>query len=79
LPRNPATKQGAAAGIVLGVATVVYFTLTKETIGKLAPALPEVIKDLNVGLIALALNIAALVIVSLITAPRTIAAESAAE
>jgi SSS family solute:Na+ symporter len=79
LPRNPATKQGASAGIILGVATVVYFTLTKETIGKLFPALPEVIKDLNVGLIAMGLNIAALIVVSLITAPRTIAAASAAE
>jgi SSS family solute:Na+ symporter len=79
LPRNPATKQGAGAGILLGVATVVYFTLTKETIGKLFPALPQLVKDLNVGLIAMGVNIAALIVVSLITAPRTIAAESAAE
>jgi SSS family solute:Na+ symporter len=79
LPRNPVTKQGAAAGILLGVATVIYFTETKETIGKLLPALPDVIKDLNVGLVAMGLNIAALIVVSLITAPRAIAAESAAE
>jgi SSS family solute:Na+ symporter len=79
LPRNPATKQGAAAGIILGVAAVVYFTLSKETIGKLAPALPQLIKDLNIGIIALALNIAALIVVSLMTAPRTVAAASAAE
>jgi SSS family solute:Na+ symporter len=79
LPRNPATKQGAAAGIILGVSAVVYFTLSKETIGKLAPALPQLIKDLNIGIIALALNIAALIVVSLMTAPRTVAAASAAE
>jgi SSS family solute:Na+ symporter len=79
LPRNPATKLGAAAGIILGVSAVVYFTLSKETIGKLAPALPQLIKDLNIGIIALALNIAALIVVSLMTAPRTVAAASAAE
>jgi SSS family solute:Na+ symporter len=46
--RNPATKEGAFAGIIVGVATVVYFTLAHQSIGKLMPGLPEVIKDINV-------------------------------
>ena len=45
--RNPATKEGAFAGIIAGVATVVYFSLTHETIGKLLPGMPDVVKDLT--------------------------------
>jgi SSS family solute:Na+ symporter len=70
LPRNPATKEGAIAGIVVGVGTVVYFTLTSATIAKLLPGAPEIVRDLNVGTAALVLNILALVIVSGVTASR---------
>ena len=47
------TKEGAVAGIIAGVATVVYFTLAHETIGRLMPGLPDVVKDINVGVVAL--------------------------
>jgi len=70
LRRNPATKEGAIAGIVVGVGTVVYFTLTSATIAKLLPGAPEIVRDLNVGTAALVLNILALVIVSGVTASR---------
>jgi SSS family solute:Na+ symporter len=70
LPRNPATKEGAIAGIVVGVGTVVYFTLTNATIAKLLPGAPEVVRDLNVGTAALVLNIVALVVVSAVTTSR---------
>jgi SSS family solute:Na+ symporter len=64
------TKEGAFVGIVAGVGTVVYLTLTHETIGTLFPGLPDVVKDFNVGIIALLVNGAALTIVSALTAGR---------
>ena len=70
LPRNPATKEGAIAGIVVGVGTVIYFTLSNATIAKLLPNAPEIVRDLNVGTAALLLNIVALVLVSAMTTSR---------
>jgi SSS family solute:Na+ symporter len=64
------TKQGAFAGIVAGVAVVAYTTLTHASIGLWFPSLPEKLKDLNIGLVALALNIVVLVVVSAVTQPR---------
>jgi solute:Na+ symporter, SSS family len=58
------TREGAAAGIVAGVATVAAMSLTHATIGSLLPALPVQIKELNAGFIALAVNVLALVVVS---------------
>jgi SSS family solute:Na+ symporter len=70
LQRNPATREGAIAGIVAGVGTVIYFTLTNATIAKLLPGFPEVVRDLNVGTAALLLNILVLVVVSAATTSR---------
>ena len=58
------TREGAAAGIAAGVATVAAISLNHATIGTLFPALPVQIKELNTGLIALAVNIVVLVAVS---------------
>ena len=77
--RNPATTEGAFAGIIAGVATVVYFTLAHQTIGNLLPGLPEVIKDINVGFIALFANVAAIVVVSAVTAGRRVPLAKGAE
>jgi SSS family solute:Na+ symporter len=70
LPRNPATKEGAIAGILAGAGTVIYFTMTNATIAKLLPEFPEIVRDLNVGTAALVLNVVALIIVSALTASR---------
>jgi solute:Na+ symporter, SSS family len=70
--RNPVTKEGAFAGIVAGVATVVYFTLTHQTIGKLWPSLPDLVKDINVGVVALLVNVIVLAVVSAATAGRRV-------
>jgi hypothetical protein len=43
---------------------------THATVGSLFPALPQAIRDLNVGIIALAANIVAMVVVSSMTRPR---------
>ncbi len=67
LPRNPVTTPGAAAGIVAGVATVAVLSLTHTTVATLLPFLPGTLQDLNVGIVALAVNLAALVVVSAVT------------
>ena len=59
-----ATPVGAAAGIVAGVATVAAVNLTHSTIATLVPALPVPIQELNVGLIALGVNVIVLAVVS---------------
>jgi SSS family solute:Na+ symporter len=58
LTHNPLSKAGALAGIVVGIATVAAITLTHSTIATLFPGLPEVLRDLNVGIVALVLNVA---------------------
>jgi SSS family solute:Na+ symporter len=63
-PHNPVTRAGAFAGICVGVATVAGITLTHSTLGTLFPTWPNALKDINVGIIALVLNIVALCVVS---------------
>jgi SSS family solute:Na+ symporter len=70
MARNPATAPGAFAGIVTGVAITTILTFTKTTMGTMFPGLPETIRDLNVGIIALAANVVVMVVVSAATRPR---------
>jgi solute:Na+ symporter, SSS family len=70
LPRNPVTREGAIAGICAGVATVAATSLTHSTMASLFPALPEALRDLNIGIVALLLNLVALGIVSALTRQR---------
>ncbi|MFB7640549.1 hypothetical protein [Peribacillus butanolivorans] len=67
LQKNFVTKQGASAGILAGLATVGYTTITSATLGTLFPKLPQAIKDLNIGLVALLINVIVMIGVSLIT------------
>jgi solute:Na+ symporter, SSS family len=71
---NPATKAGVFAGIVVGVATVAAITLTHSTINSLAPFLPIEMNDINVGFVALALNVVVTAAVSLATRPAAASA-----
>lgn len=57
------TKWGAALGMLAGVATVAYVTLTSATVGTLLPFMPQSIKDFNVGIVALIVNVVVLVVV----------------
>jgi SSS family solute:Na+ symporter len=75
--RNPVTREGAAAGIVVGVGAVIWFSLTKQTLGTLVPDLPQAVRDLNVGIVALLLNAAVCVAVSLATQGRAAALRDA--
>lgn len=67
LRKNFVTTQGAMAGIITGVAIVVIITLTQATIGSLFPALPQVGKDINTGILALVVNVIVTVVVSFAT------------
>lgn len=67
MKKNFVTKQGAFAGIVAGVLTVSYVTISGSTVGKLFPFLPQAMKDFNVGIIALLVNLIVLTVVSLLT------------
>lgn len=70
LPNNPVTREGAIAGICVGVATVAVTTLTHTSLATLLPGLPEVLRDLNIGIVALLLNLIALGVVSAVTRRR---------
>jgi SSS family solute:Na+ symporter len=70
LPHNPVTREGALAGICVGVATVAITSVTHTSVATLFPALPEALRDLNIGIVALVLNVAALGVVSAVTRRR---------
>ena len=74
MPRNPTTPAGAFAGILVGAVVAAVLSFTHATIGSLFPAVPQAIRDLNVGIIALAANIVAMIVVSSVTRPRAIPA-----
>ena len=56
-PRQIITKQGAIAGMGVGLLVVAYITLSGSTIATMFPSFPQYIKDLNVGIVALLINI----------------------
>jgi SSS family solute:Na+ symporter len=70
LPRNPVTREGAFAGICVGVATVAVTSLTRTSVATLLPGLPEPLHDLNIGIVALLFNLAATGAVSALTRRR---------
>jgi len=65
--KNPVTKLGASAGIITGVATVAYVTLTEMTMATLFPQFPAFIKDLDIGIVAIMLNTVVMLAVSVFT------------
>ena len=66
MKNNFVNKYGAGAGMIVGVVIVAYVTATNITMPQLFPSFPQWIQDLNIGLIALLLNIIVTVIVSLV-------------
>ncbi|WP_042345148.1 sodium:solute symporter family protein [Bacillus massiliigorillae] len=65
--KNPVTLPGAIVGMVSGVAMVAYLTITNTTIGDLFPSFPQVLKDFDVGLVVVILNIVITLAVSAFT------------
>ncbi|MGY3549455.1 Na+/proline symporter [Bradyrhizobium sp. USDA 4469] len=76
--RNAATREGAMAGIIAGVATVAVVSLTGVNFHKL-PWLPPEIQDLNIGIVALIVNFIVLIVVSALTRHAAEPARAAAE
>lgn len=74
---NPVTRTAAFASIAVGEAAVAWMSVTATSVTDLLPFLPAALKDLNVGIAALALNVVTLVIVTAITR-RTAAAPGSA-
>ena len=54
------SASSAIAGIVAGELTVVLLTVTSASVATLLPAAPQVVKDLNVGFVALGVNVVVL-------------------
>ncbi len=75
LPERPLVSSTAAfAGILAGELTVAWATITGASIATLAPSAPQFLKDLNVGIVALAMNVVVLAAVALVTRrPATVA------
>ena len=65
LPERPlASASGAFAGILVGELVVGYVTITGATLPALIPSAPQIIKDLNVGIVALLVNVVVMIVVS---------------
>jgi solute:Na+ symporter, SSS family len=76
--RNFATREGAMAGIIAGVATVATVSLSGANFHKLA-WLPPQIQDLNIGIVALFVNVVVLAVVSLAMRAAAAPTHAAAE
>jgi SSS family solute:Na+ symporter len=70
--RNFVTRAGAMSGICVGVATVAAINLSHLTLAELLPGLLEVLHEVNVGIVALVLNVAAMLVVSAVTQPSPV-------
>ncbi|MCY8515904.1 sodium:solute symporter family protein, partial [Bacillus atrophaeus] len=67
MKNNFITKYGAGAGIICGLATVAYITVSHTTIADVFPTIPQSLKDVNTGIFALVINCMVMVIVSMVT------------
>jgi SSS family solute:Na+ symporter len=68
LPERPrVTKAGAIAGVLAGEATIASLQLSGTTLAKVFPTWPSAITDLNIGVVALVVNVAVLVAVGAAT------------
>jgi len=67
LKKNPLTVEGVFAGIIVGVTIVGWQAATGAHLSKLFPSWPSYIQDINIGFLALSVNIIVSLIVSLFT------------
>jgi SSS family solute:Na+ symporter len=65
--KNLVTVQGASAGMIVGIVGVAYLTVSGITISMLFPYFPQVVKDMDIGLFVLFINVAVTLAVSLFT------------
>jgi SSS family solute:Na+ symporter len=68
LGRRPLVSTASAvAGIVAGELTVAFISLSGASVGSLLPWAPQFARDMNVGLVALVVNVAVLTLVAAAT------------
>jgi solute:Na+ symporter, SSS family len=67
---NPVTKEAAFLGILAGVGAVAAIGITNTSLGTLFPSAPQAFKDLNVGIVALGLNVVVTAVVTLVSGRR---------
>jgi len=67
LKRNPISKIGASAGMIVGVAIVAYQTLEGTTMATMFPSAPHFIQDLDIGVVAITVNTVIMLAFSLFT------------
>ncbi|RNB83687.1 sodium:solute symporter family protein [Brevibacillus nitrificans] len=65
--KNVLTLQGAFCGIIAGVVVVGYVTVTNMTMDKIFPFFPQAVKDLDIGIVALIVNVVVSLVVSMAT------------
>jgi SSS family solute:Na+ symporter len=70
--RPRVSRSAVFAGIVAGEATVAYLSITNTTVAALLPAAPQVFKDLNVGIVALLVNLVVTAIVTLMVRTKAV-------
>ncbi|MEP6833318.1 MAG: sodium:solute symporter family protein [Gemmatimonas sp.] len=58
-----ASAPAAIAGIVVGELTVAWLTLSRSTLATLLPSFPHSVTDLNIGVVAMTLNLGAMLVV----------------
>ena len=63
---NPVPREAAIAGICVGVAAVAVTTLSNASLAALLPRAPDVVQDLNIGIVALILNVATMLVVTVL-------------
>jgi SSS family solute:Na+ symporter len=68
--RPKVSATAAFAGIVAGELTVALVTITGSSIATLAPSAPQFLKDMNVGIVALIVNVLVLVVVGVLVRRR---------
>ena len=61
------SKAGAIAGILAGETMIAVFGFKGWTLAKLFPAWPSLLTDLNIGIVALTVNLAVMGVVSATT------------
>lgn len=65
------STAAALSGILAGEFTVTAVTLSGTSVAKLAPALPQIAKDLNIGVVALLVNLAVIALVTVVSPRRS--------
>lgn len=67
MKKNPVNTTGALTGMVVGVVIVGYTTVTNTTLATLFPEWPSYIKDIDMGLVIVAINFVVTYVVALLT------------